>query len=129
MSRLLDEVPGIGKLIASVIAAVYRRGRVQIGRDFAAWLGITPRQNSSGASRRSEPSPRGQPIHKETARLGGDLAAAVVGKRQRRPARLDCRAAGEEPARLVTVALANNCPIIWAMMKTGEASAPKCRKA
>ena len=47
--RLLDKVPGIGKLIASVIVAsvpdpsVFKSGRV-----FAARLGLTPRQNSSG---------------------------------------------------------------------------------
>ena len=49
MSRLLDRVPGIGKLIASVISAsVPDPGVFKSGRDFAAWLGLTPRQNSSG---------------------------------------------------------------------------------
>ncbi len=49
MVRLLDKVPGIGKLIASVIAASVPDPSVfESGRDFAAWLGLTPRQNSSG---------------------------------------------------------------------------------
>jgi hypothetical protein len=49
MVRLLDKVPGIGKLIASVIAAsVPDPSAFKSGRDFAAWLGLTPRQNSSG---------------------------------------------------------------------------------
>jgi transposase len=48
-SRLLDEVPGIGVLIASVIASSVPDPSVfKTGRDFAAWLGLTPRQNSSG---------------------------------------------------------------------------------
>lgn len=48
-SRLLDEVPGIGKIVASVIAASAPDPSVfKSGRDFAAWLGITPRQNSTG---------------------------------------------------------------------------------
>jgi transposase len=49
MSRLLDQVPGVGKLIASVISASAPDPNVfKSGRDFAAWLGLTPRQNSSG---------------------------------------------------------------------------------
>ena len=48
-SRLLDEIPGVGTLIASVIAAsVPDPGVFKSGRDFAAWLGLTPRQHSSG---------------------------------------------------------------------------------
>ena len=55
MSRLLDKVPGIGKLIASVIAASVPDPSVfKSGRDFAAWLGLTPRQNSSGGKQISE---------------------------------------------------------------------------
>jgi len=49
MSRLLDKVPGVGKILASVIAASVPDPSVfKSGRDFAAWLGLTPRQNSSG---------------------------------------------------------------------------------
>ena len=49
MTRLLYKVPGIGKIIASVIAASAPDPSVfKSGRDFTAWLGLTPRQNSSG---------------------------------------------------------------------------------
>ncbi len=49
MSRLLVEVPGIGKLIATAIVAhMPDPGVFKSGRDFSAWLGLTPRQNSSG---------------------------------------------------------------------------------
>ena len=49
MNRLLARVPGVGKLIASVITASTPDPSVfRSGRDFAAWLGLTPRQNSSG---------------------------------------------------------------------------------
>jgi len=49
MTRLLYKVPGIGKIISSVIAASVPDPSVfKSGRDFAAWLGLTPRQNSSG---------------------------------------------------------------------------------
>src|SRR6202140_1084897 len=49
MNRLLARVPGVGKLIASVItASTPDPSGFRSGRDFAAWLGLTPRQNSSG---------------------------------------------------------------------------------
>jgi transposase len=48
-SQLLDLIPGVGPLIASAIAAsVPDPGVFKSGRDFAAWLGLTPRQNSTG---------------------------------------------------------------------------------
>jgi transposase len=49
VSLLLDQIPGIGPLIASAIAASVPNPSVfKSGRDFAAWLGLTPRQQSSG---------------------------------------------------------------------------------
>ncbi len=48
-SRLLDTIPGAGVLIATAIrAAAPNPGAFKPGRDSAAWLGLTPRQNSSG---------------------------------------------------------------------------------
>ena len=47
MTRLLYKVPGIGKIISSVIAASVPDPSVfKSGRDFAAWLGLTPRKSS-----------------------------------------------------------------------------------
>ena len=53
VARRLMTVPGIGPLIATAIAVLapppetFRRGR-----DFAAWLGLVPRQNSTGGKQR-----------------------------------------------------------------------------
>jgi len=53
VSQRLATIPGIGPIIATVIvatvpdASVFRRGR-----DFAAWLGLVPRQNSTGGKER-----------------------------------------------------------------------------
>ncbi len=53
MNRLLARVPGVGKLIASVVTASTPDPSVfRSGRDFAAWLGLTPRQNSSGGKQK-----------------------------------------------------------------------------
>lgn len=46
--RLLD-VPGVGPLVASAMVAAIGNGSAFCkGREFAAWLGLTPRQHSTG---------------------------------------------------------------------------------
>jgi transposase len=53
VSRLLATVPGVGIMGASAIAAtVADPSLFRSGREFAAWLGMTPRQNSSGGKER-----------------------------------------------------------------------------
>src|SRR5256885_14665053 len=53
VSRLLATVPGIGIMGATAIAAtVSNPALFRSGREFAAWLGMTPRQNSSGGKER-----------------------------------------------------------------------------
>jgi transposase len=52
-SRNLATIPGIGVMTATAIAGVIGDGRgFRSGRDFAAWLGLVPRQNSSGGKER-----------------------------------------------------------------------------
>ncbi len=53
VSKLLATVPGVSIMGASAIAAtVSDPGLFRSGREFAAWLGMTPRQNSSGGKER-----------------------------------------------------------------------------
>jgi transposase len=52
-SRLLATIPGIGPFIASAIMATVPDPSVfRSGREFAAWLGLVPRQNSTGGKER-----------------------------------------------------------------------------
>ena len=49
VSQRLATIPGIGPIIATAIAAtVADAGVFRSGREFAAWLGLVPRQNSTG---------------------------------------------------------------------------------
>src|SRR5262249_8370771 len=49
VSQRLASVPGIGPIIATAIAAtVVEPSGFRSGREFAAWLGLVPRQNSTG---------------------------------------------------------------------------------
>jgi transposase len=49
VSQRLASIPGIGPIIATAIATtVADPGVFRSGREFAAWLGLVPRQNSTG---------------------------------------------------------------------------------
>jgi len=123
MSRLLDGVPGIGKLIASVIAASVPDASVfKSGRDFAAWLGLTPRQNSSGGKQTlGSITKQGNRYIRKLLVLAATSLLRVVGKRKGALRDWIVALLAKKPARLVTVALANKLArTLWAMMKTGE---------
>jgi transposase len=121
MVRLLDKVPGIGKLIASVIAASVPDPSV-FKSDVAAWLGLTPRQNSSGGKQTlGGITKQGNRCIRKLLVLGATSLLNVVGKRKGALRDWIIGLLAKKPARLVTVALANKMArILWAMMKTGE---------
>jgi transposase len=51
VSQRLETIPGVGFITATALAATARDARAfQSGRQLAAWLGLVPRQNSSGGS-------------------------------------------------------------------------------
>ena len=84
------------------------------GRDFAARLGLTPRQNSSGGK-------QGNRYIRKLLVLGATSLLNVVGKRKGALRDWIIGLLAKKPARLVTVALANKLArILCAMMKTGE---------
>jgi transposase len=52
-SQRLAKIPGVGPLIASAIVATVADASIfRSGREFAAWLGLVPRQNSTGGKQR-----------------------------------------------------------------------------
>jgi transposase len=53
LGRRLMAIPGVGPLLASAfVATVADPGIILSGRDLAAWIGLVPRQNSSGGKER-----------------------------------------------------------------------------
>lgn len=118
-SRRLASIPGVGPVTASAIAAtVGGAGQFKSGREFAAWLGLTPRQKASGSKNvLSGISKRGD---KYIRRLLISGAVAIIRYSRAKPtverawvhALLQRR-----PAKVVAVALANKTArIIWALM-------------
>jgi transposase len=123
MSRLLVEIPGIGKLIAwAIVASVPDPSVFKSARDFAAWLGLVPRQNSSGGKQTlGAITKQGNRYIRKMLVLGATSLLKAVRKRKGILRDFIVALLARKPARLVTVALANKLArIVFAMMKTGE---------
>jgi transposase len=122
-SRLLDAIPGIGTLIASAVAAsVPDPGVFRSGRDFAAWLGLTPRQNSSGGKDKlGAITKQGNRYIRKMLVVGATSVLRVAGKRKGALADWINALRARKPERVVAVALANKLArICWAIMTSGE---------
>jgi transposase len=122
-SCLIDEVPGIGTLIASVVVASIPDPSVfKSGRDFAAWLGLTPRQNSSGGKETlGSITKQGNRYIRKMLVVGATSVLRVVGRRKGALADWINALRARKPERLAAVALANKLArICWALLTTGE---------
>lgn len=122
-SRLLDEIPGIGPLIASVISAsIPDPGVFKSGRDFAAWLGLTPRQETTGGKvKLGAITKQGNRYIRKMLVVGATSVLRVAAKRHGALADWINALRARKPERLVAVALANKLArICWAIMTTGE---------
>lgn len=126
VSRQLAEVPGIGPLGALTLALTVDVTQFRSGRHFAAWLGLTPKQNSTGGKPRlGGISRQGNERLRQLLVLG---ATAVI--RQARPGSRSASAwliglLQRRPKKLVAVALANKMArVVWAMMTHGQGYRP-----
>lgn len=123
VSQLLATIPGVGIMGASAIAAtVADPSLFNSGREFAAWLGMTPRQNSSGGKERlGRTSKRGDKYIRSLLIAG---AVAVLRHARNRPTRDGewVRAlSARKPTKVAAVALANKTArIVWAVMVRGD---------
>ena len=131
-ARRLATIPGIGPITASLIAATgVDISRFKTARQFAAWLGLMPRQHSTaGKTRLGQITKAG---HKEIRTLLVLGATSMLGRAEGWHSALgawlrDIRQ--RRPVRLVTVALANKMArIAWAVMTRNEVYHPQggCR--
>ena len=123
VSRLLATVPGVGIMGASAIAAtVTDPTPFRSGREFAAWLGMTPRQNSSGGKERlGRITKMGDKYLRKLLVIG---ATSLVRRARHKPETADQRLVGllaRKPVRVATVAMANKMArIVWAVMTRGD---------
>ena len=94
VSRLAASVPGVGALAASaILASAPDPHAFKSGRDFAAWLGATPKQNSTGGKEKlGSITKAGQSLYPTASGVGRHLDPAGGAKAQGRVVRLAGRA-------------------------------------
>ncbi len=123
MSRRLETIPGFGAITASAVAATVTDPSVfESGREFAAWLGLTPRQNSSGGKERLGGITKMGDGYIRTLLVVGATAVIRYAKQDGSAKSAWVRKLLEKkPARVVAVALANKMArIAWALMTKKE---------
>ena len=123
VSRLLGEIPGVGPLIAVTIALTVDATNFASGRHFAAWLGLTPRENSTGGKQRLGKISKAGNERLRTLLVVGAMSIIRFAKlRNKSASPWLLQLLERRPRKLAAVALANKMArIIWAMMARGEA--------
>ena len=122
-SRRLDDIPGVGPVLATaLVASVANPKMFRSGRDFSAWIGLVPKQNSSGSKDRlGNISKRGDRYLRSLFTTGAlaVIRYAKIHGTKHRPwltALLTRR-----PTKVAAIALANKIArMAWAIMAKGE---------
>jgi transposase len=117
-SRRLTTIPGIGLITATAIAAKVRNPeRFASGRCFAAWLGLTPRQHSSGGKVRSGSISKAGDRYIRRLLVSGAQSLLTANKRRRAPDPWLAKIVAHKPRMVAAVAVANKLArIAWAVM-------------
>jgi len=123
VSRRLMTIPGVGPIGATALAAsITDPHQFRSGRQFAAWLGLTPLQKSSGGKERlGRITKMGDKYLRKLLIVG---MTSLVRRAKYNPKAVDPRLAdllARKPVRVATVAMANKTArIVWAVMARGE---------
>jgi transposase len=119
----IRQIPGIGPVVATAIVAAIGNGAAfHKGREFAAWLGIVPRQYSTGGKTNLLSISKRGNVYLRKILIHGARAAVLRIKRDRAPIgawldRLDARA----HKNVVVVAMANKLArTAWAVLSSGN---------
>jgi transposase len=122
ISRRLATIPGIGPITASAIAAtVPDVSLFRSGRQFAAWLGLTPRAHSSGGrERQAGISKQGDGYVRRLLVVGATAVLRMARKNAAGSAWVMQLLERKRP-KVAAVALANkSARVAWAVMARGE---------
>jgi transposase len=122
-SRRLDDIPGVGPALATaLVASIADPKAFRSGRDFSAWIGLVPKQNSSdGKDRLGGISKRGDRYLRSLFTTGAlaVIRYAKIHGTKRRPWLTALLA--RRPTKVAAIALANKIArMAWAMMAKGE---------
>jgi len=120
-SKRLETIPGIGVIGATAIAATVPDPKVfKSGRDLAAWIGLVPREGSTGGKQKLGPiSKQGDQYLRRILVVG---AHAVLKRARLHPEKYPwlTQLLARKPFRVVAVALANKMArIAWVLLARG----------
>jgi transposase len=123
MSMRLDEAPGVGPVLATaVVATVADPKSFRSGRNFSAWIGLVPKQHSSGGKNRLGSISKQGDRYLRSLFMAGALAViryAKIHGTKHRPWLTALLA--RRPTKVAAIALANKIArMAWAMMARGE---------
>ena len=121
--RRLDEIPGVGPVLATaLVAGVADPKAFRSGRNFSAWIGLVPKQRSSGGKDRLGSISKQGDRYLRGLFVAGALAViryAKIHGSQHRPWLTALLA--RRPTKVAAIALANKIArMVWAMMARGE---------
>jgi transposase len=122
-SKRLDEIPGVGPALATALVASVADPRAfRSGRDFSAWIGLVPKQHSSGGKDKLGGISKQGDRYLRSLFTAGALAViryAKIHGAKHRPWLTALLA--RRPTKVAAVALANKIArMAWAMMARGE---------
>jgi transposase len=122
-SKKLAQIPGIGPITASaLVASIGDAKSFENGRQLAAWLGLVPRQNSSGGKQVLLGISKRGDTYLRTLLIHG--ARAVIRVAERKAGYADswlARLMGRRNKNVAAVALANkNARTVWALLAHGR---------
>ena len=122
-ARRLMTIPGVGPITATAIAALAPPATTfRKSRDFAAWVGLTPLQKSTGGKQKLGATSRmGERTIRRLLITGAAAAIHHATRRGLSPTTWLGSMLARKPRMLVTVALANKMArIVWALLVKGE---------
>jgi transposase len=122
-SRRLETIPGIGPITASAIAATITDPSLfTSGRQLAAWIGLVPRQNSSGGKERlGHISKKGDPYIRRLLVIGAHAVLRFARNGKATTTKWAAALLARKPYKLAAVALANKMArIVWALLTKNE---------
>jgi transposase len=123
IARRLQTMPGVGPLTALAVEAFAPpMEHFKCGRDFAAWLGLVPKQHSSGGKERlGRVSKAGQSDIRQLLIIGAMSRLNWMGRKSIPETSWLARMLARKPRMLVAIALANKMArTIWAMLTKQE---------
>ena len=121
-SRRLEEIPGVGPIVATALVAEVGDWKAfSSGRSLAAWIGLVPKQHSTGGKDRLGRISKQGNRHLRWLLVAGAMAVIRYARQHGTKRPWLARLMGRRPTKVAAVALANKMArMAWAIMVRGE---------